>query len=160
MTKKDARMVYEVTIATERMVPESWVVHSPTCHVIDLLRVYSRNPDPLPQAYKRGAAQTDHRILLVIFSLTCFRWILWLKILSRKSQRLAMRVFSSTPDLFTSPWPSSTASCPILNTSIFFVCISSKGWKETLVQKIEQTTWNMERPTTAVEFKQSNKYSK
>lgn len=55
-------------------------------------------------------------------SLTCLTCSPWLQILSSKSQRLAIRVFSSTPVMLTSPWPNSTASRPIFSTSIRFVC--------------------------------------
>ena len=46
----------------------------------------------------------------------------WDQMRSSRSQRLAIRVFSSTPVRSPSPWPNSTASCPIFSTSIFFVC--------------------------------------
>lgn len=53
--------------------------------------------------------------------ITCFTCSPWLQILSRRSQRLAIKVFSSTPVMFTSPCPSSTASRPIFSTSILLV---------------------------------------
>ena len=43
------------------------------------------------------------------------------QILSNKSHKLAMRVFSSTPLTEASLWPSSTASWPIFSTNIFLV---------------------------------------
>lgn len=55
--------------------------------------------------------------------LTCLTCSPWLQILSSRSQRLAIRVFSSTPVMLTSPWPNSTASRPIFSTSIRFVCM-------------------------------------
>lgn len=54
--------------------------------------------------------------------LTCLTCSPWLQILSSRSQRLAIRVFSSTPVMLTSPWPNSTASRPIFSTSIRLVC--------------------------------------
>lgn len=59
--------------------------------------------------------------------ITCFTCSPWLQILSRRSQRLAIKVFSSTPVMFTSPCPSSTASRPIFSTSILLVYKKSVG---------------------------------
>jgi len=45
----------------------------------------------------------------------------WLHTRSNRSQRLATRVFSSTSDKDSPPWPSATASDPIFSTNILFV---------------------------------------
>lgn len=58
--------------------------------------------------------------------LTCLTCRPWLHILSKRSHRLAIRVFSSTPVIFTSPWPSSTASRPIFSTNILLVLKRTK----------------------------------
>lgn len=58
----------------------------------------------------------------VFLSLTCLTWSPWLQILSSRSHRLAIKVFSSTPVMLTSPWPNSTASRPIFSTSMRLVC--------------------------------------
>lgn len=52
---------------------------------------------------------------------TCLTCSPWLQILSSRSHRLAMSVFSSRPVMLASPWPSSTASRPIFSTSILLV---------------------------------------
>lgn len=52
---------------------------------------------------------------------TCLTCRPWLQILSSRSHKLAMSVFSSTPVMLTSPWPSSTASRPIFSTSMRLV---------------------------------------
>lgn len=62
---------------------------------------------------------------------TCLTCSPWLQILSRRSQRLAIKVFSSTPVMLTSPWPNSTASRPIFSTSIRFVYRQNKNRKIT-----------------------------
>lgn len=56
--------------------------------------------------------------------LTCLTCRPWLHILSSRSHRLAMSVFSSRPVMFTSPCPSSTASLPIFSTNIRLVWTS------------------------------------
>lgn len=56
--------------------------------------------------------------------LTCLTSRPWLHILSSRSHRLAMSVFSSRPVMFASPCPSSTASLPIFSTNIRLVWTS------------------------------------
>lgn len=72
--------------------------------------------------------------------ITCFTWSPWLQILSKRSQRLAIKVFSSTPVMLTSPCPSSTASRPIFSTSILLV------YKES-VSRIRQPQWTRSHAT-------------
>lgn len=72
--------------------------------------------------------------------ITCFTWSPWLQILSKRSQRLAIKVFSSTPVMLTSPCPSSTASRPIFSTNILLV------YKES-VSRIRQSQWTRSHAT-------------
>lgn len=85
-------------------------------------------------SFESGTPESDERVAVFIYTfsfLTCLTCSPWLQILSSRSQRLAIRVFSSTPVMLTSPWPSSTASRPIFSTSIRFVCMET----DTLTQK-------------------------
>lgn len=66
-------------------------------------------------------------------ALTCLTCSPWLQILSSRSHRLAIRVFSSSPVMLASPWPSSTASRPIFSTSIRLV------W----TQRYTKTCWTI-----------------
>lgn len=76
--------------------------------------------------FELRTAGSDKKVAVLIWKfsfLTCLTCSPWLQILSSRSQRLAIRVFSSTPVMLTSPWPNSTASRPIFSTSIRFVCM-------------------------------------
>lgn len=52
---------------------------------------------------------------------TCFSCRPWPQVLSRRSHRPWMSVFSCSPVMLASPWPSSTLSFPILSINICLV---------------------------------------
>lgn len=71
-------------------------------------------------------------------------WSPWDQILSSKSHREAIIVFSSTPTMDTStPRPRSTASVPIFSKSIFFVLLLQSYNKNKLVISVNNYKYRM-----------------
>lgn len=102
---------------------KDWGTHEYFNTSTDTLKVSSEGRE------RKSITQLQESVLCSVqeyLFLTCLTCRPWLHILSKRSHRLAIRVFSSTPVIFTSPWPSSTASRPIFSTNILLVSKRTK----------------------------------